>query len=154
MSKQMIFDRAVCARLYQLSPFPEDKVLGPECAIPLEDWLARAEGDDAGVSVGVMIAPDDGPGRLAELMDRVAFIALDFPKFTDGRAYSHARRLRQNYGYRGTILAYGDVLRDQLMHMYRCGINAFYMRDDQDLKAALEVFERFPEYYQDGIYPS
>ena len=66
----------------------------------------------------------------------------------DGRAYSHARRLRAHWGYQGTLLAFGDVQRDQASNMARCGVNAFYMRPDQDLAATLGAFERFSAFYQ------
>ena len=55
--------------------------------------------------------------------------AVDFPKFTDGRAYSQARLLRGRYGYRGELRANGDVLRDQLLFMQRCGFDAFVVRE-------------------------
>ena len=58
-------------------------------------------------------------------MKRFALIALEFAKFTDGRAYSYARLLRQRYGYEGELRAIGQVLRDQLLFMHRCGFDAF-----------------------------
>ena len=72
--------------------------------------------------------------RMALLSDPVALgrlhalVALEFPKFTDGRAYSQARLLRERYGYRGEIRAVGDVLRDQLRFMARSGFDAFELR--------------------------
>jgi uncharacterized protein (DUF934 family) len=78
-------------------------------------------------------------------------IALCFPVFSDGRAYSSARELRQNMGYAGEIRAIGDVLRDQLFYMHRCGFNAFALRDDQDLELALSAFADFREGYQASV---
>ena len=76
--------------------------------------------------------PIGGRVEAAEMIDpesddiaRLAVIALVFPKFTDGRAYSTARRLRETAGYRGQIRATGDVLLDQLPLMLRCGFDAF-----------------------------
>ncbi len=69
---------------------------------------------------------------------RFGLIALGFPKFSDGRAYSQARLLRERFGYRGELRATGHVLRDQLLHMHRAGFDAFEIgRDD-----AAEVFAK------------
>jgi uncharacterized protein (DUF934 family) len=57
---------------------------------------------------------------------------LNFPAFTDGRNYSNARLLRDRYGFKGELRAIGDVLRDQLFFMHRCGFDAFAMRADKD----------------------
>ena len=67
-----------------------------------------------------------------------AVIALEFPKFNDGRAYSQARLLRERYGYRGEIRAAGKVLRDQLLFMHRCGFDAYETAD----QVTAEVVER------------
>ena len=104
-------------------------------------------------TIGVTLEPGDDVTTLEAHLDRVSFVALHFAKFTDGRGYSHARLLRTRYGFKGTILAYGDVLRDQLLLMHRSGINAFYMREGQDEVAALEAFTRFEDQYQFGRYP-
>lgn len=84
-------------------------------------------------------------------------IALDFPAFPDGRAYSQARLLRDRYGYQGEVRAYGEaVVRDQLQFMARCGINAFVLRSDQDPEACLAAFSSFSDAYQpacDGVEP-
>ena len=80
------------------------------------------------------MSPDQNVDSLAPHLQRASFVAISFPKFGDGRGYSHARRLRKNHGYEGMILGFGDVLRDQLMHMHRCGINGLYLREDQDLE--------------------
>lgn len=77
-------------------------------------------------------------------------VALEFPKFADGRAYSQARLLRERYGYRGEIRAVGDVLRDQLWFMARSGFDAFAVRADRSLEDALAGFGDFSESYQPG----
>jgi len=78
-------------------------------------------------------------------------ISLSFPKFGDGRAYSQAHVLRERYGYKGELRATGDVLRDQLLFMKRCGIDAFEVADKaiaEDWFAALDEFAMF---YQPGL---
>lgn len=91
-----------------------------------------------------------------QLKDRPA-IALEFPAFPDGRAYSQARLLRDRCRYSGEIRATGAaVVRDQIAGMERCGINAFELRADQDPRACLKAFADFSLAYQpaaDGAPP-
>jgi uncharacterized protein (DUF934 family) len=75
-------------------------------------------------------------------------VAVHFPKFTDGRGYSTARLLHERLGWQGELRAMGDVLRDQLFLMARCGFDSFALRDDQDPQAALSAFRDFSVRYQ------
>lgn len=75
--------------------------------------------------LGVRIASDQSPESLGADVQHFAVIELEFPKFRDGRGYSHARVLRDRLGYNGEIRAVGDVLRDQWLYMSRCGVDAF-----------------------------
>jgi uncharacterized protein (DUF934 family) len=75
--------------------------------------------------IGVALANTDEVGELASDVARLDLIALHFPKYTDGRAYSQARLLRGRYGYQGELRATGNVLRDQLPFMLRCGFDSF-----------------------------
>lgn len=81
----------------------------------------------------------------------IPVIALNFPEFKDGRAFSHARELRQRMKYSGEIRAIGDVLRDQLFFMRRCGFNAYVLRADQDMETALQAFQDFHDAYQPAV---
>ena len=129
----------------------DDEATGVETeALSMEDFLTWASTEPTGLR-GVVVEPGDNVDDLAAVLERASFIAISFPKFSDGRGYSHSRRLRKNMGYEGPIVSFGDVLRDQLMHMQRCGMSAYMMREDQDLEASLEVFERFPAYYQKAL---
>ena len=153
MDKWMILDKEITPRRFTIAGEEETLPASPQTAIPMEAWLAWAESTAGDASQqGGIVAPDENVDSLAAHLDRASFVAISFPKFADGRGYSHARRLRKNHGYEGLVLAFGDVLRDQLMHMHRCGINGLYLREDQDMEAAMEVFERFTDYYQDGRY--
>ena len=148
MSEQMILDGKVAAAAYTLVSDSDDSPK-PGDAIAIDRWLALKAADDVDLSrVGVILEGDQDISALQGLLSELAFVALHVPKFTDGRVYSHARRLRALWGYEGVILAFGDVLRDQLLYMSRCGINAFYMREDQDLHASLAAFELYTEHYQ------
>lgn len=93
---------------------------------------------------------------LLEDLERFSLIALDFPVFKDGRSYSHARLLRDRYHYKGELRAIGDVLRDQLFFMQRCGIDSYEVRADKDIELALAGLEDFSVRYQtaaDGAAP-
>lgn len=102
--------------------------------VPLTRW--RTESDlRNGPIVGVEVQPTDV--LEADLVDiaRLPLVVLVFPKFTDGRAYSTARRLRGHWGYRGEIRARGDVLLDQLPLMLDCGFDSFEIRDAATLRS-------------------
>jgi len=79
---------------------------------------------------------------------RMPVIAIDFPKFADGRGYSIAYNLRARLAYTGELRAIGDVLRDQLFYMQRVGFNAFAVRADRDIHDALKGLTDFSEPYQ------
>ncbi len=81
--------------------------------------------------LGVRFKSDQSPASIADDLGRFAVIALEFPKFTDGRAYSYARLLRERYGYEGEVRAVGNVLRDQFLFMHRCGFDAFEVADGE-----------------------
>ena len=92
--------------------------------------------------LGIRLSPADDPGEIADALDSVDLIALDFPRFSDGRAYSQARILREHHHFAGELRAIGDVQRDQLSFMARCGFDAFAVADSTtpaDFQAALEV---------------
>lgn len=129
---------------------PETLTLpGTPTLLPLAIWLARKTEIIANAQViGVWLASNEGPEAIADDLACFAVIGVDFPKFTDGRAYSTARLLRERYGYRGEIRAIGDVLIDQLFYMHRCGIDAFALRADQKLDKALAHFATISESYQ------
>ncbi len=87
-------------------------------------------------------------------LEGVARIDLQFPKFTDGRAYSQAFLLRRRLGFTGEVRATGDVLIDQLVQMQRTGFDAAVLRQDQNLEQAQKQFDCFPGFYQgDTVTP-
>ena len=94
--------------------------------------------------------------ELAELvasgaLDGVARVELQFPKFTDGRAYSQALLLRRRYRFCGDIRATGDVLIDQLVHMHRSGFTSAVLAEGVDAAAAERQFARFSAFYQGDV---
>lgn len=78
----------------------------------------------------------------------VTRIDLNFPKFTDGRAYSQAFLLRRRLGFKGEIRATGDVLIDQLVQMERTGFDVAVLRADQNIEFAQRQFDRYRSFYQ------
>jgi uncharacterized protein (DUF934 family) len=95
-------------------------------AVSLRRWQAEREtllGRNA--PVGVYLSNIEPVEALVTDLARIAVVILDFPKYTDGRAYSQARLLRERHGYRGELRATGNVLRDQLLLMRRCGFDAY-----------------------------
>jgi uncharacterized protein (DUF934 family) len=107
---------------------------------------AAPPGERSG-QLGVVLHSDELPEQIQQL-DRLPLIAIDFPKFGDGRGYTSARLLRQRFGYKGELRAVGDVLRDQLFYMARCGIDSFALKAGKDIEGALAAFDDFSVAYQ------
>jgi uncharacterized protein (DUF934 family) len=85
---------------------------------------------------------------LVPWLDRLAAVALVFPTFRDGRAYSQARLLRERHGYRGELRATGQVLRDQFVFMLRAGFDAFEVKKESDAEAFAATAKRYSVFYQ------
>jgi uncharacterized protein (DUF934 family) len=119
--------------------------------VPLEVWLAQRESLQQRPELGVWLASDARPEALSFDLARFAVIAIDFPKFTDGRGYSISYNLRSRLGFKGELRAIGDVLRDQLFYMQRVGFDAFEVRADKDIHNALKGLSDFSETYQHSL---
>lgn len=122
---------------------PDGKVI-----VPLKVWFAQRDGLKQRNDLGVWFASDERPEDLKADVQKFQVIAVDFPKFSDGRGYSIAYNLRARLGYTGELRAIGDVLRDQLFYMRRVGFDAFAPRPDRDIHDAMRGFEDFSEVYQ------
>ncbi len=134
----------------QLPNAPDVPVTG-DWLVPLAIWNEqRTQLSQRSGRNGVWLENTEDPRLLALDFDKLALIAVRFPKFTDGRGYSIARLLRR-LGWKGELRAVGDVLRDQLFYMTRCGFDAFALREDQDAQAALTAFSDFTAPYQPAI---
>ena len=100
--------------------------------VSLDRWRSEREALLArGYAFGVRFASDQSPAQVADDLRHFAVCALEFPKFTDGRAYSYARLLRDRFAYRGEVRAVGNVLLEQLQFMARSGFDAFEI-DSED----------------------
>ncbi len=81
-------------------------------------------------------------------LEGVERIELQFPKFTDGRAYTQAVMLRRRRGFGADIRALGDVLVDQVLQMQRTGFTSAVLREDQNVQVAKDTLNRFKAFYQ------
>ena len=100
--------------------------------------LVRRDG-----SVGVLWPNDRRVAELEPWLGHLALVALHFPKFRDGRAYSQARQLRERYSFRGQLRATGDILRDQFLFLIRAGFDSLDVKKPADAAAFTEVMKRF-----------
>jgi len=117
--------------------------------VPLALWIARrGELLRRPGRLGVWLNGSDDPEQIAGDFNLFGVVAVKFTRFTDGRGYSLGHLLRKRYGWRGELRAVGDVQRDQLFYLAGCGFDAFALREDQDLHAALAAFGDFSEAYQ------
>ena len=121
--------------------------------LPLDAFLEKAAAGEKGL--GVLIRPADNVKALAPYLDSIALVAVSFPAFNDGRAFSHASILRERLGYAGELRAVGDVLIDPIPLMLRVGINSFSVTNPVALKRLEEG--RLPgidNHYQPSARPS
>ncbi|WP_430462429.1 DUF934 domain-containing protein [Thalassolituus sp. LLYu03] len=133
----------------------DDAVMADYSLISLKRWqensAALAPLAEAG-KVGLFLQSEETADLIGNDSRHFTLIAIDFPKFSDGRGYSAARLLRERHGYRGELRAMGDVLIDQLFFMKRCGFDSYALRDDQDLETALAAFSTFTVNYQTDVH--
>ena len=111
--------------------------------------IANASRPEAGEVL--RLEPGDDPARVVDRLGAAARVEVNFPSFTDGRGYSIARLLRERYAFTGELRAVGDVQRDQLFYLSRCGFDAFLLREGQDAEDALSAFHDFSEAYQASV---
>ena len=127
-------------------PQPKDHLL-----LTLEQWHAVRETWPAGLAVGVILPNSVDVETLAADLPRLSLVALQFPKWVDGRAYSQARLLRVRYRFGGEVRATGDVLVDMLPLLQRTGFDAVQLRHDQKLDAAQRALGFFAGHYQGDV---
>ena len=122
---------------------PDGKII-----VPLAVWQAQRNALTGRAELGVWLESGDRPEALKDDLAHFTVIAVNFPKFADGRGYSIAYNLRARLGYEGELRAIGDVLRDQLFYMSRVGFDAFATREDRNIHDALKGLTDFSEAYQ------
>ena len=125
---------------------PDGKVI-----VPLKVWQAQRAALEGRTELGVWLASSERPEELKGELGNFKVVAVDFPKFADGRGYSTAYNLRARLGYTGELRAIGDVLRDQLFQMVRCGFDAYATRQDRNIHDAVKGLTVFSETYQASV---
>jgi len=115
--------------------------------------LARfqAEGEALlanGRKVGVLLEADEAVESLVQALPRLSVVALNFPKYRDGRAFTAARLLRERFGYTGEVRAVGEVLRELAHFMIRCGFDAFEPADGSTPEQWVATTQRYRHVYQ------
>jgi uncharacterized protein (DUF934 family) len=147
---RVIKDRAVIEDGWELVPAGADVPATGDVIVDLARWnsgnseLLKREG-----RTGVVLSSSQTADQI-QALESLPLVAIEFPKFGDGRGYSTARLLRERFGYQGELRAVGDVLRDQLFYMARCGIDSFALKSGKDAEGALQAFEEFSVTYQAG----
>ncbi|MBY0574904.1 MAG: DUF934 domain-containing protein [Undibacterium sp.] len=158
--RQIIKDRAVVNDDWEVLQLSEDdsvdliEVAYGKVIVPLKVWLAQRDLLINRIShnnIAVWLSSDEQAKDLGKDIKHFSLIAIDFPKFADGRGYSIAYNLRTRLGYEGELRAIGDVLRDQLFYMQRVGFNSFAVRADKNIQDALKGLSDFSERYQTSV---
>ena len=156
---RVIKDNSIVEDDWQLIEVEGENAKIPEGSVivPYGYWkMNKQQLLNRGLALGVCVKGDDIIEEVAEDIEHFQLIALDFPNFKDGRSYSHARMLRERYNYKGELRAVGEVLRDQLFFLRRCGFDSFQLSPDKDFEDALKGFSDFTVTYQtaaDGAVP-
>ncbi len=150
-NKAVVSDDWVVLRLNENETLETVAVAAGKIIVPLKVWLAQRDQLQGRAELGVWLNSDERPEALQGDVEKFAVIAVNFPKFSDGRGYSIAYNLRMRLGYSGELRAIGDVLRDQLFYMQRVGFDAFATRPDRDIHEALKGLSDFSETYQISV---
>jgi uncharacterized protein (DUF934 family) len=151
MPKKIIKDGKIEQDNWQLISIEDSANALPsgDVIVPVSLWQEQADNlkqRDGGLAIWLNAGEE--PENIVGDLDQFAFVAINFPAFTDGRGYSYARLLRERYDYQGEIRAIGDVLQDQLHFMFRCGFNSYALKDNKNIEAALTGFKTISESYQ------
>lgn len=136
-------------RLRDDEPYPTPDTL--PVLVSLVRWLSEREQLAARPSpVGVWIPGHAEPEEVGTSLASLPLVAVEIPKFSDGRHFTLARLLRERYGFAGELRAFGDVLPDQLFYMRRCGYTSFELKPGKSLETGLQTLQTFSVAYQAG----
>ena len=126
----------------------DEPIVAGDVIVSLKRFMAEGEALLGGRRVGVRLESSEQVEDLAYDLPRISVVALVFPKFMDGRHFTSARLLRERYGFKGEVRAVGEVLREQALHMVRCGFDAFAPTDGADPDAWAAAAGRYRHVYQ------
>lgn len=150
-NKVVVEDDWLILRLKENETPEQVAVPAGKIMVPLKVWLAQRAALQYRPALGVWLVSDERPEDLTGDVEKFSVIAIDFPRFADGRGYSIAYNLRARLGYSGELRAIGDVLRDQMFYMQRVGFDAFAPRPDRNIYDALKGLSDFSETYQASV---
>ena len=166
-NKNIIFNKKIVADTWRLvreeEALPGVLETAGDLIVPLAYWvkehatLAQRAG-----KTGVWLKGADDPAQLqlpvvamggaaGGAVSSLPLVAVEFAQFVDGRGYSIGRLLRERHGFTGELRAIGDVLRDQLLALTRCGFNSFALKEGKSLEDALQAFDEFSGAYQNTV---
>jgi uncharacterized protein (DUF934 family) len=156
--REIIKDKAVVSDDWSVFKLPEGitpdaaEVPAGKTIVPLQVWLLQRPSLLARLQqqhdLAVWFESDEEAQALTDDVGLFDLLAVNFPKFSDGRGYSIGYTLRARFDFKGELRAIGDVLRDQLFYMQRVGFNAFATREDRSVHDALKGLSDFSESYQ------
>ena len=154
-NRDIIRNRAVTTdrwryELDALDQTPTAAIAAGDVIVSMQRWLSDHDRLLArGTRVGVLLRPDDDLQALIDCeLHELWLVAIEFPSFAEGRGYSQARLLRSRHDFHGDIRAIGDVSRDRVAFMERCGFNELELSPGQSARDALQAFTEFAAVYQ------
>ena len=122
---------------------------GVAVSVPLGRWQSAAdELRDHDAPLALRLPNDAAVEDIVGDLPNIAAIIVEFPTFSDGRGFSQARQLREQFGYQGEIRATGHVIRDQYLFLHRCGVNAIEVDDKNALEDWNKAMNEFSLFYQ------
>lgn len=142
----VIKNKQIVEDTWQVLPVGGELPESGDFLVGLELWN-RGDFPTRKGKLGLVLRSGDDVTRVERLAS-AALVAIEFPKFTDGRGYSMARLLRSRINYKGELRAIGNVLRDNLLFMQRCGFDSFVLQPGKNVEGSLSAFDELPERYQ------
>jgi len=147
----LIKDGAVAESPFRVVRDEEPDIRESNVLLPLSTYLEQIDSLKGRNDIGVWLDSHEEIETLEPYLDQLSIVALNFPQFHDGRSLSNATILRHHYGFAGELRAIGDVRRDVVNQMYRCGFNAFEPAEDQSPEDILKGLQGFSYNYQASI---
>lgn len=153
---KLIRNRRIIEDSWQLLPSEAALAQVPDAGdaiVPLSLWKVAREallerGRLGKGRLGLWMEGHDDPAAIAQDLAEFAIIAVHTDKFVDGRLYSTGRLLRERHGYKGELRAFGDLMRDHLLMLERCGFDSFVLRESENPEESLSAFGEASDQYQ------
>lgn len=152
MPRKLIIDNAIAEDSFTFVDSIEALPKNGDVLVDISVWdELKPKLEKHNGKIGLKVPGEAEPEQLQHDIANLDMIAIDFPAFKDGRGYSLARLLRERYKFAGELRATGDILRDQLFYLKRCGFNSFATREDRCIEEALTGLNDFSVTYQADV---